>query len=213
VSRTTDRIDLGDPRGLADLATFLGRARRANPEGAARLQVVEGLLITTVAVLEGAGLLGEGTVLGLRVVPVREGDEVDVTESFASLADRLARKDAGAVLAVPPTTVSASWSGLAPPRQAWETVGQVPSETIDEVALRGIAAVAQGTPEGAGGHAVATLRRRVWGAMSDSAPPFVAGLAFGAHVLGFTSVGEDASLSTHGRWTRLSTSRGHVLVR
>jgi hypothetical protein len=213
VSGTTSRIDLGDPRGLADLATFLGRARRANPDGAVRLQVVAGLLLTTVAVLEGTGLLGEGTVLGLRVVPVRDGDEVDVTVSFASLADRLARQDAGAVLAVPPTTVGAAWSGLTPPRDAWEAVGRLPGEAIDGVAQRGIAAVAEGTPHGAGGHAVTTLRRRVWGAMSDTVPPFAAGLAFGAHVLGFTSAGEEASLSTNGRWTRLSTSRGHVLVR
>ena len=50
-------------------------------------------------------------------------------------------------------------------------------------------------------------------AMSDTVPPIAAGLAFGAHVLGFTTAGETASIAAHGRWTRLSTSRGHVLVR
>lgn len=57
------------------------------------------------------------------------------------------------------------------------------------------------------------LRRRVWGAMSETVPPIRAGLAFGAHVLGFLREGEPATVATCGRWTRLSTSRGHVLVR
>ncbi|WP_076259104.1 hypothetical protein [Intrasporangium flavum] len=219
MSTSTQHLDLGDPRALADLETFLGRARRANPDGAVRLQVVGGFVLVTVAVLEGSGLLGEGTVLGLRVAPVRPDgtdDAVDATVSFASLADRLARREASAgssVLAVPPTTVRASWSGLTPPRDGWEPVGRLSSETVDAVAREGISQVAQGTPDGAGGHAVTALRRRVWGAMTDTVPPVAAGLAFGAHVLGFTAPGAEASVSTNGRWTRLSTARGHVLVR
>jgi hypothetical protein len=49
--------------------------------------------------------------------------------------------------------------------------------------------------------------------MSDTVPPIAAGLAFGAHVLGFVVPGEPAALAAQGRWTRLSTTRGHVLVR
>ena len=49
--------------------------------------------------------------------------------------------------------------------------------------------------------------------MSETVPPIAAGLAFGAHVLGFTAAGEPATISAHGRWTRLTTARGHVLVR
>jgi hypothetical protein len=217
---TTDvrHVDFGDPRGLADLETFLGRARRANPDGAVRLQVAGGLALVTVAVLEGGGLLGEGTVLGLRVVRVRAvghdaGAALDTTVSFASLADRLARRDASSVLAVPPTTVRAPWGGLTPPRDGWEPVGRLTSEAVDAVAREGISQVAAGTPDGAGAHAVTALRRRVWGAMTDTVPPVAAGLAFGAHVLGFTAPGTEASVSTNGRWTRLSTARGHVLVR
>jgi hypothetical protein len=209
----TAQVDFGDPRSLADLGTFLSRAGRANPGGAVRLQVLGGLLVATVAVLEGSGLLGEGTVLGMRVVRVASGDTVDATVSFASVNDRLARETAGAVLSVPPTTVRAPWSGLTPPRDGWEPVGQLDGGMVDSIAREGISQVAEGTPEGAGGHAVETLRRRVWATMSDTVPPIPAGLAFGAHVLGFTVAGELASIAAHGRWTRLSTSRGHVLVR
>ena len=209
----TQHIDFGDPRGLADLGTYLGRASRANPEGAVRLQVLGHLLVTTVAVIEGTGLMGEGTVVGMRVVTIAPSDDIDATVSFVSVNDRWAREGNGAVLSVPPTTVRAPWSGLTPPRDGWEPVGQLDGDVIDSIARQGISQVAEGTPENAGGHAVDSLRRRTWGAMSDTVPPIAAGLAFGAHVLGFTSAGESASIAAHGRWTRLSTSRGHVLVR
>lgn len=216
MSAAVDRIDFGDPRGLTDLATFVGRARVAVPDGAVRLQVpVPGVLVVTVAVIEGAGLLGEGTVLGLRAVPVREaGPGIDATVTFASVNDRLARHRAGeTTLSVPPTTVSPSWAGLTPPREGWERVGSLDAADVTAVAESGIAAIAEGTPEGAGGAAVTGLRRRVWGAMSETVPPIAAGLAFGAHVLGFVREGEPAAVATCGRWTRISTSRGHVLAR
>lgn len=209
----TSHIDFGDPRGLADLGTYLARAGRANPDGAVRLQVLGDLLLTTVAVIEGTGLMGDGTVLGMRVVRIAPSDVVDVTVSFASVSDRLARDAGGSRLSVPPTTVRAPWSGLTPPRDGWEPVGQLDGEVVDSIARQGISQVAEGTPENAGGHAVDALRRRTWGAMSDTVPPIAAGLSFGAHVLGFTAPGEPAAIAAHGRWTRLSTSRGHVLVR
>jgi hypothetical protein len=129
------------------------------------------------------------------------------------VTDRLAREGGGSVLSIPPTTVRAPWSGLTPPREGWEPVGQLDGEVVDSIARHGISDVAVGTPEAAGGHAVEALRRRVWGAMSETVPPIAAGLAFGAHVLGFTNPGEPASIAAQGRWTRLSTARGHVLVR
>lgn len=79
-------IDLGSPRALADLATFVGRAKQANPDGAVRLQLMGPLLVTTVAVLEGTGLLGEGTVLGLRVVRVATVDPEGTVDATVALA-------------------------------------------------------------------------------------------------------------------------------
>ena len=207
-------LDLGNPRGLADLATFLGRAKRANPDGAVRLQLIGPLLVTTVAVLEGTGILGEGTVLGMRAVRVSEAGALDTTVSLAAMSDRLARADAATrTIDVPPLEVRVPWAALTAPREGWEPVGRLACDTVDSIAMRGISDVAEGSPQGSGGAAVAALRRRVWSAMSDTAPPIAAGLAFGAHVLGFTGTGETATVAAHGRWTRLSTSRGDVLVR
>jgi hypothetical protein len=214
VATAVTEIDLGSPRALGDLATFVGRAKKANPDGAVRLQLMGPLLVTTVAVLEGSGLLGEGTVLGLRVVRVASEGALDATVALAAVADRLARADdTTSTLRVPPAEVRVAWAALTPPRAGWEPVGALSSEVIDSIARQGISQVAEGAPDGAGGQAVAALRRQVWSMMSDSVPPIAAGLAFGAHVLGFTAVGEEAAVAAHGRWTRLSTSRGHVLVR
>jgi hypothetical protein len=166
-------------------------------------------------VLEGSGLLGDGTVLGLRAVRVRDATPgIDATVAFASITDRVARhRGTGTTLSVPPTTVSPPWAGLTPPREGWERVGALDAADVRSAAERGIAEVAEGTPDGAGGAAVTALRRRVWGAMTRTVPPIAAGLAFGAHVLGFLRDGESTVVATCGRWTRLSTSRGHVLVR
>ncbi len=213
MSETTPGIVFEGPHGLADFATFIGRARRAQPEGAVRLQRIGRLLVATVAVLEGSGLLGHGTVLGMRIVPVTESDPLDVVVPFAAVADRLARPGV-TTLSVPPVTVQASWAALSPPRTGWEPVGSIAGEDVDRIATQGIADVAAGTPAGgAGAPAVHELRQGVWGAMSDTAPPFVAGLAFGAHLLGFAGVEVPATLAANGRWSRLSTSRGHVLAR
>ena len=216
MSAVAEQIDFGDARGLTDLSTFIGRARVAVPDGAIRLQVPgRGLLVVTVAVLEGSGLLGDGTVLGLRAVRIRDATPgIDATVTFASITDRLARhRGTETTLSVPPTTVSPPWAGLTPPREGWERVGALDAADVRSAAEQGIAEVAEGTPAGAGGAAVTALRRRVWGAMTRTVPPIAAGLAFGAHVLGFLEDGEPTVVATCGRWTRLTMSRGHVLVR
>ena len=208
----TPEIVFADGRDFADVGTFIGRARQVQPDGVVRLQRLGALLVTTVAVLEGAGLMGEGTVLGMRVVPVVEGSPVDVVVSIASVADRLARAGA-TTLSVPPVTVQAAWAALSPPRSGWEPAGSLDGADVERIAARGISDVATGTPDGAGGPAVTALRTQVWGAMSDTVPPVAAGLAFGAHVLGFVGEGIPAAVAANGRWSRLSTSRGHVLSR
>lgn len=216
MSAVAEQIDFGDARGLTDLSTFIGRARVAVPDGAIRLQVPgRGLLVVTVAVLEGSGLLGDGTVLGLRAVRIRDATPgIDATVTFASITDRLARhRGTETTLSVPPTTMSPPWAGLTPPREGWERVGALDAADVRSAAEQGITEVAEGTPAGAGGAAVTALRRRVWGAMTRTVPPIAAGLAFGAHVLGFLEEGEPTVVATCGRWTRLTTSRGHVLVR
>lgn len=204
---------LADAEALADLATLVGRAKAADPDGAIRLQAQGMTLAAYVGVLPGSGLLGEGAVVGLRALPLGEPSEVDVTVALAALTDRLARAGRERTLSVPPTTVRAPWAALAPPRQGWERVGAVPAEQVRSVAQAGIAEIAQGVGPAAGGHAVAALRRRVWARSAPTSPPFPAGGAFAVHVLGFARPGTEVTVFAHGRWTRLTGASGHVLVR
>lgn len=201
-----------DAPGLDDLRTLVVRAKAVDEDGAIRLQAGGRTLAAYVGVLPGVGLMAEGAVIGLRVMPLGQPGELDVTVPLAALTDRLARV-VGTTLLLPPMTVSAAWSAVAPPRGGWERVGAVPASELNTVARQGISLIAEGAPSSAGGHAVTALRRQVWGQPTETVPPVPAGGAFAAYVLGFSRPGTEVTVWTHGRWTRLSTDAGHVLVR
>ena len=87
------------------------------------------------------------------------------------------------------------------------------ADEMNAVARQGISEIASGAPSEAGGHAVTALRRQVWGRASATTPPVPAGGAFAAYALGFSQPGTQVTVWAHGRWTRLSTPAGHVLIR
>lgn len=212
-------LRFADDEALADLATFVGRARSADAGGAVRLQATGLSLAAYVGVLPGRGLLAEGAVIGLRVMRLAEPAELDTTVPLAGITDRLARRDGNggdgriATLPVPPTTVNAAWASVAPPRSGWEPLGAVPTAELKTTALQGIQEIAEGAPEGSGALAVAGLRRAVWGREAPTRPPVVAGAAFAAHILGFLASAPEAQVFGNERWLRVSTPAGHVLVR
>ncbi|MDQ2781313.1 MAG: hypothetical protein M3Y26_02085 [Actinomycetota bacterium] len=216
---TVGALVLDDEQSYADFATFVARARSLDPAGAMRLQASGSVLAAYVGVLEGRGLLGEGTVVGLRVTTLAQPATVDLTVPLAALGDRLARAavpgpdGSGVLLALPPVSASASWAAMAPPRSGWEPVGVISTSVLTSVARAGIAEVAQGTGPSAGAPAVTDLRQRVWGRLATTDPAVVAGAAFAAYALGFLEPGGESTLASQGRWTRLSSPRGHVLVR
>ncbi|MEO7070758.1 MAG: hypothetical protein ABI131_09735 [Nostocoides sp.] len=205
-----------DGASLADLGSYAARAKVLDDDGAMRLQASGTTLAAYVGVLGGRGLLGEGTVLGLRVVALAEAAEVDVTVPLAAVTDRTARPNqhAGPVqFALPPVTVHPQWAALAPPRSGWEPVAEVTSDLVNIIARQGISDVTVGSPEGSRAAAVASLRHRIWTTMSDTDPALPAGLALAAYGLGFVVDGEPLRLFAHGRWARLSSSVGHALIR
>lgn len=208
-----------DGESLNDLGTLVSRAQAIEPGGAIRLQVQGTTLAAWVCALAGRGVLGQGVVLGLRVMPLEVVGALDETVPLAAVTDRLARRratgDASTTLALPPTTVRVPWTALTPPRGPWEPVGEVAGDDIVRVARDGIAQVAGGTPEGgAGSHAVQALRTQVWSATAPWGLP--AGTAFGAYALGFvreSGPGNSATVFRCGPWSRLSTPSGHILTR
>ncbi|MDF8265379.1 hypothetical protein [Luteipulveratus flavus] len=209
-------LRLADTDSLADLATYVSRARALDADGAVRLQAAGTTLAAWVGVLRGRGLLGQGTVVGLRVLRLGEPAEVDTVVPLAAVGDRLARATADQpVLDLPPMTVRAAWAAVTPPRSGWQQVGEIALDQLRSVATEGVSEVAQGAPEGSGAAAVEDLRHRVWTrpiAHDGGADGLPSGVAFGAYALGFLR-GDVGQVHSAARWFRLTTPGGHVLVR
>ena len=209
---------LPDVEALGDLETFVGRARRVDPDGAARLVASGKVLAAYVSPVHG----GDGpVVLALRVLDLAEPAALDVTVPLAALLDRFgrARQAASAPypLPVPPTRVNEAWAGVAPPRSGWDAYGLLDAGVLRAAAERGVREIADGVPAGAGAQAVAQLRARVWGrplgAEPSDLPDVPAGIAFAADALGFLDDAEPVALYRRTPWVRATTPRGHVLAR
>jgi hypothetical protein len=229
----TGSFTLVDPQALGDLQVFLGRAARVD-EGSVRLIGSAGVLAIYVSVLHPAGLLDQSpTVLGLRtfalaskatfdvVVPVRsllarvdtaieEVDEADEAEGAA----RAAGSNAGPVtVSLPMGVNTVTWAAITPPRGGWVAIDTVPCEVLEHAAREGIGEVAEAVPSGVGEAIVHKVRAEVWGRPLDNPDYLPAGAGFAAVSLGFIADEENASVYESGAWTRVTTKRGHVLVK
>jgi hypothetical protein len=200
-----------DALAVADLATFLGRARRADPDGAARLVGHGDVLAVYVSPVHG----GAGpVVLGLRAFRLGTASTVDVTVPLAALLEGVRGQATPWVDLPAERAVEATWAGTSPPRHGWEPVGALAPEVLREQAEAGIAEIATGTPAGSGAAAVAALRARVWGRpLVASMPAVPAGVAFALVALGYLDVAAPAAVHRAGPWWRVTTSAGHVLAR
>ncbi|MGK0720958.1 hypothetical protein [Leucobacter sp. W1478] len=239
----TTQLELTDHQTRDDLRVFLERLQRAGqPEvrlvtrGSAVavygcIQAPAGLLDSIPVVLgmrafgvrprlatptqeraQPAGVLAPGLAPGVASGSQLEVSEIDVTVSGRALLDRIARMGlVGLRLELPDMTVSAAWAGILPPTSGWQPVGAIDAPSLVTVAQEGIARVSGSLPADAGDPVVRQVRRAVWGA--EIAPGVPAAAAFAAEVLGFLSGEPVATVASTLTWTRLSTSRGHVLVR
>src|SRR4051794_8867760 len=77
-------LRLADAATAADLATFLRRARRADPDGAARLVGHGDVLAVSVSPVHGAG---GPVVLGLRTLRLAAPSTLDATVPLDALAE------------------------------------------------------------------------------------------------------------------------------
>lgn len=213
-----ESLDLADRQVTADLRNFVSRARSAD-DGAIRLQAVGNVLAAYVCVLRPR-VLGEPmpTVIGMRAMPLARPASLDTTVQLSAVADRLARMDADATnLPIPPMTVSESWAGIAAPRSGWQREADVETALLEQTAHRGIREVAARIPGQPGAAVVNNVRVPIWSEeIAGLGVALPAGAAFAALTLGFlpeSSAGGTAALFSNGRWLRLSTDLGHVLVR
>lgn len=217
---------LADTPTLDDLQVFLARAARIE-EGTVRLIAGSGVLAVYAAVFYPQGLLDESpTVLGLRTVALRdrgEGhDDFDVVVPIRSLLGRLEMaQDArqadptltGPVtISLPMGVNTVTWSAISPPRGGWRPIDGTSAEVLDKAARHGIDEVAGAVPNAVGEQIVRRVRSEVWSRGIDGLEHVPAGAAFAALGLGFLGDDEVRMFET-GPWTRLTTQRGHVLVK
>ena len=213
-------FSLTDSLSLADLQVYLSRAGRVE-DGAVRLISAAGVLAVYTAILYPRGLLDSSpTVLGLRTFALTEPVELDAVVPVRSLLDRVARLtgalvDPGAPVAVtvPLEVSTVTWAGISPPRGGWQSQGETDAALLENAARAGIDEVAASIPSGTGEQIVQRVRSEVWGRPVEGLEFVPSGAAFAAYSLGFLAPDEPVQLFETGPWTRLSTSRGHILVR
>lgn len=138
-------------------------------------------------------------------------DSLDRTVLARALLDRLARAEDAPRLALPDVETTAAWAGILPPTGGWRAVGTVSAESLAEVARGGIDRVASMLPEQPGEAVVRRVRTQVWGV--EVAPGVPAAAAFALESMGFLRGEEQVRLANSRSWTRLTSSRGEVIVR
>ena len=224
----SDVLRLVDTAALADLGRFATRARALDADGAMRLQATGGVLAAWVGVLQGTGILAEGTVLGLRTFALADKDDLDVVVPLGAVTDRTAHHTGASELPIPPTRALAAWAAVTPPRGPWEPAGSLPGDLLAVVARDGLAEVTDAVRER--GAAAGFVRDRVWardvreaagphpdllvdGGLPGTDATVRAGGAFAAYALGFLAPGEPVRVFRSNRWTRLTAPGGHVLMR
>ncbi|TFD94110.1 hypothetical protein E3T61_03730 [Cryobacterium lactosi] len=213
-------FSLSDSLSLGDLQVYLSRASRVE-DGSVRLVSAAGVLAVYTAILYPRGLLDTSpTVLGLRTFALTEPVELDVVVPVRSLLDRLLRLEAAVTDAEAPVTVtvplqvsSVTWAGITPPRGGWTSQGSASAAVFEAAAREGIAEVASVIPTGTGEQIVQRVRSEVWGRPIEALDFVPTGAGFAAVSLGFLAADEPVHLFETGPWTRLSTARGHILVR
>jgi hypothetical protein len=220
---------LPDRASLGDLRTYLGRAARVE-DGSVRVIADAGVMAVYTAILYPVGLLDTvPTVLGLRTFALAEPTTVDAVVPLRSFRERLTilaeRLDAEEQRGVDPTTGSpvrfslphgvhtVTWAAISPPRGGWQPLAAVAADDLRRAATAGIAEVAEAVPTNAGDAVVRRIRSEVWGRPVPGAEHLPAGAGFAGESLGFLAAGEPVRLFETGPWSRLTTSRGHVLVK
>lgn len=206
-------IELSDLPTRTDVHVFLQRLERVG-EPEVRLVVKERALAVFGATQAPQTLLDPlPAVLVMRAFALRETptSAVDVTVPIRALHDRLARPGDWLNLALPDVTTTAAWAGVLPPVSGWEPAGSVDVASLQRVAREGSERIAQALPDAPGEAIVRTVREQVWGA--EMLPGIVAGAAFAAEALGFLQNESHARVTRTRTWVRLSTGRGHTLLR
>lgn len=210
----TAQLKLLDHATRDDLRVYLERLQRA---AQAEVRVItRGSVLAVFGCTQApAGLIDTvPVVLVLRSFALAEepAENADLTVYGRGLLDRIARMGLiGLTLDLPDAVVSAAWAGVLPPTGGWQPMVTIDAASLTTVAEQGIDRVAKALPDSPGDALVRKVRASVWGA--QIAPGVPAAAAFAAESMGFLRDETRVAVSKTLTWTRLTTSRGQVLVR
>ena len=206
-------ILLSDVATRDDLRIFLQRLERSG-ESEVRL-VTRGAVLAAYGCTQAPRGITDPVpvVLVMRAFTLAEApaEPIDTTVLSRSLLDRIARLGiVGREIEIPEMTAISAWAGVMPPVSGWQARGMIDSASLASVAQQGIERVAAALPDQPGEAVVSRVRGEVWGL--EIAPGIPAAAAFAAETMGFLD-GEPVRVAGSLTWTRLTTERGHVLVR
>lgn len=208
-----ETIELDSAQALLDLRTFVQRAEQSS-DGVVRFRSSDATVRVTVCTFAPLGILDSApTVLGMRIFRTPSHETRDLLLSGRALLDRFARLEPEAsAIEIPPTRETAPWAGRDVPQNDWQRGEDLEVAMLNGIALAGIAEVADALPDNPGELLVREIRDHVWNRELAGTATLTAAVAFTGHVLGFFSKDSVATVYRSGRWTRVSTSVGHVLV-
>jgi hypothetical protein len=217
---------LVDALALRDLQVYLGRAARVE-EGSVRLIAGGGVLAVYVAVFYPLGIMDEApTVLGLRTFALKTSEAAtevfDAVVPVRSLLERVNRllekvedESAPVVGTLPMEVHTVTWAAISPPKGGWITHDPTEGGLLETAARDGIDEIAEAVPTGTGQQIVHRVRSEVWGRPIEGLEHVPAGGGFAALSLGFlgSDPHDEVQIFETGPWTRLTTQRGHVLIK
>jgi hypothetical protein len=206
-------LQFQDRADVSDLATFLTRAKKLDPEGAVKFKSFGEVLGVYVSPIFSGSLMGDGpTVIGLRTIKLAAATEVDATFEISAILERVANLGLQELeLPLPPSQVRTPWSGVTPPRDGWLEIASLEQEQLSGWAKSGITEVTEALPEAVGASIATKVRQQIWGKAVDQALGLPGAAAFAISGLGFMQPGERVRVYEAGNWLRLTTNHGHVL--
>ena len=226
-------IQFPESDDISDLAKYINRAQKMDPEGGVRLRAYGDVLTVYVSPTYSLKLAETAPIiLGLRTLALAKPAEFDVaypiaelaqvlngdgaeTEKNFSLLNRLSKVTGQGLpdnsISLPATEYTVHWSNETPTRSGWELGGYFSQEELTAAATKGVAEVAAALPTSVGGPLAARIRGEIWSKSIDYKFPIPAGAAFVAAGLGFLTEGEQVPWYVSGDWLRLSPAHGHVL--
>lgn len=218
-SAQTHHVLCDNSASVRDVLNFVRRARATESAVAVHLSLQPGLLAVYTSLVHPTSLMDSTpTILAMRALRAKNEQTDSVTVSAGDLERNLlqALEHGARDFEIPSVQTQVSWAGQLPPQRGWQIQESVQAHLLEHAAQSGIEQVAHALPDNPGAAVVNTVRSQIWSQpLSEEHTNIPTGAGFTALMLGFLKAGDDAQLPVYvnGRWTRVVTTGGFVLIK